>query len=82
MKSETDTTLDNLRDTANKKRIIEYNARLAGELRCSGFMVNTGLHGQIFITPINKGNVFTKSFDTMQEAHTYYFTNTYFTNQK
>lgn len=36
------------------------------------YKLSRGLHGQIFVTPINKGNCFMKSFATIKEAYNYY----------
>ena len=37
-----------------------------------GYQTSIGNHGLIFVTPIDKGNSFTKSFPNYQEAYIYY----------
>jgi hypothetical protein len=59
--------------------IKEFKDGLSNEamkdiLTNNGYKVTTGLHGQIFITPINKGNVYMKSFDSMKQAYNFYIT--------
>jgi hypothetical protein len=57
--------------------IKEFKDRLSPEamkdiLKNNGYKITTGLHGQIFVTPINKGNCFVKSFQTIGDAYNYY----------
>lgn len=70
--NESDPLLDSLRDTKMNKSIVDYENRLKGELKCSGYNISIGNHGLIFVTPTNKGNSFTKSFETIEAAHKYY----------
>jgi hypothetical protein len=70
---ETDVVLDSLRELSNQKRIVEYEQRLKGKLRASGYSVTIGNHGIIFVTPSNGG--WKKSFDTIEQAYNHYFAN-------
>lgn len=38
----------------------------------NGYKITIGIHGQIFIHPINKGECFVKEFRNVREAYNYY----------
>jgi hypothetical protein len=38
----------------------------------NNFFITIGNHGLIFVHPYNKGNMFVKSFDSIEEAYNYY----------
>jgi hypothetical protein len=57
--------------------IKEFKDRLSNEamkdiLNNNDYKTSVGIHGQIFVTPINKGMVFQKSFDNMKQAYNFY----------
>jgi queuine/archaeosine tRNA-ribosyltransferase len=55
---------ENISEDSMKELLINNN-----------YKVSTGVHGLIFITPINKGNVFMKSFESIKDAYNYYLKN-------
>ena len=58
----------------NYEQLTEYrsNEALKEELTRNNFIVNIGIHGQIFVTPINKGAMYKREFINIIEAYNYY----------
>ena len=60
-----------------QEQVNEAKARLSEDsmkelLINNDYKVTRGDHGLIFVTPINKGNNFTKTFDSIKEAYNHY----------
>lgn len=42
-------------------------------LTSNNFVVSIGNHGLIFVTPLNKGAIYKREFESMNDAYTHYY---------